>query len=124
MKAYVLDEHKQVTINSSHIMFLYWLDREALKLVETILHFAKETGMNKFNLDSEKFHSTQKPVELLEYLIKTYTKEGAVVLGNCAGSFSTLVACQNTNRNGIGIELDEKYYNIGVERVINNVKVD
>ena len=77
-----------------------------------------------YNLDSEKFHSTQKPVELLEYLIKTYTKEGAVVLDNCAGSFSTLVACQNTNRNGIGIELDEKYYNIGVERVINNVKVD
>ena len=53
MKAYVLDEHKQVTINSSHIMFLSWLDREALKLVETILHLAKEVGLNKFNVDLE-----------------------------------------------------------------------
>jgi len=69
-------------------------------------------------------HPTMKPTKLLEYLILTYTKEGDLILDFTAGSFSTLVACQNTNRNGIGIELDEKYYNIGVERVINNVKVD
>jgi len=69
-------------------------------------------------------HPTQKPTELLEYLIKTYSKDGDAILDNCAGSFSTLVACQNTNRNGIGIEMDENYYNIGVERVKNNIKVD
>lgn len=79
-----------------------------------------------FSSDKQKckLHDTQKPVELLEYLIKTYTNEGDLVLDNCSGSFSTLVACQNTNRNGIGIEMDENYYNIGVERVRNNIKVD
>ena len=63
-------------------------------------------------------------MELIEYLIKTYTKEGDTILDFTAGSFSTLIACQNTNRNGIGIEMDENYFDIGVERVRGNVKVD
>ena len=63
------------------------------------------------------FHPTQKPVPLLEYLIKTYTNEGETVLDNCMGSGSTGVACVNTNRNFIGIELDEKYFNIAKERI-------
>ena len=62
-------------------------------------------------------HPTQKPVELLEYLIKTYTNEGDIVLDNCMGSGSTGVACVNTNRNFIGIELDETYFNIAKERI-------
>lgn len=62
-------------------------------------------------------HPTQKPVDLLEYLIKTYTNENDTVLDNCMGSGSTMVACLNTNRNGIGIELEEKYFNIAKERV-------
>ena len=62
-------------------------------------------------------HPTQKPVELLEYLIKTYTNEGEVVLDNCMGSGSTGVACFNTNRKFIGIELDENYYNIACNRI-------
>ena len=62
-------------------------------------------------------HPTQKPVALLEYLIKTYTNENEMVLDNCAGSGSTGVACINTNRNFIGIELDEKYFNIAKERI-------
>lgn len=62
-------------------------------------------------------HPTQKPVALLEYLIKTYTQENELVLDFTAGSFSTAIACMNTNRNFIGIELDEKYYNIGVDRI-------
>jgi site-specific DNA-methyltransferase (adenine-specific) len=65
----------------------------------------------------DQFHPTQKPVELLEYLIKIYTNEGMTVLDNTMGSGSTMVACVNTNRNGIGIELDENYYNIACERV-------
>ena len=73
---------------------------------------------------TNRVHPTQKPVALMEYLIKTYTNEGDTVLDFTAGSFSTVVACQNTNRNGIGIEMDENYYNIGVDRVKNNVKVD
>lgn len=62
-------------------------------------------------------HPTQKSVELLEYLIKTYTNEGDTVLDNCMGSGSTGVACQNTNREFIGMELDEKYFNIACERL-------
>lgn len=65
------------------------------------------------------YHPTQKPVPLLEYLIKTYTNEGETVLDNCMGSGSTGVACINTNRNFIGIELDENYYNIAKERIEN-----
>ena len=64
-----------------------------------------------------KLHSTQKPVALLEYLIKTYTNEGETVLDNCMGSGSTGVACANTGRNFIGVELDEGYYNIANERI-------
>ena len=72
--------------------------------------------IQKFNRD-RGLHPTQKPVALLEYLIKTYTNEGATVLDNCMGSGSTGVACVNTNRNFIGIELDEKYFNIAKERI-------
>lgn len=63
------------------------------------------------------YHPTQKPVALLEYLIKTYTNEGETVLDCTMGSGSTLVACVNTNRRGIGIELADEYFNIAVERV-------
>lgn len=62
-------------------------------------------------------HPTQKSVELLEYLIKTYTNEGDTVLDNCMGSGSTGVACINTNRNFIGIELDKEYFEIAKERL-------
>lgn len=64
-------------------------------------------------------HPTQKPVALLEYLIKTYTLEGETVLDNCMGSGSTGIACKNLNRNFIGIEKDENYFNIAKERVTN-----
>ena len=62
-------------------------------------------------------HPTQKPVALFEYLIKTYTNEGDLVLDNCAGSGTTGVACKNTNRNFILIEQDEKYCEVIKERV-------
>lgn len=72
-----------------------------------LLPFGKDGG----------FHPTQKPVALLEYLIRTYTNEGETVLDNCMGSGSTGVACVNTNRNFIGIELDENYYEIAKKRI-------
>lgn len=62
-------------------------------------------------------HPTQKPVALLEYLIMTYTNEGETVLDNTMGSGSTGVACVNTNRNFIGMELDDKYFEIAKERI-------
>ena len=75
------------------------------------------TQILEFGYDKEKLHPTQKPVALLEYLIKTYTNEGDVVLDNCMGSGSTGVACVNTNRNFIGYELDEHYFQIAKERL-------
>ena len=72
-----------------------------------IITFSKDSG----------YHPTQKPVDLLEYLIKTYTNEGDLVLDNCMGSGSTGVACVNTNREFIGMELDEKYFKIACERL-------
>lgn len=62
-------------------------------------------------------HPTQKPLELMEYLVKTYTNEGDTVLDFTMGSGTTGVACKNLNRNFIGIELDEKYFNIAKERI-------
>lgn len=62
-------------------------------------------------------HPTQKPVSLLEYLIKTYTNEGETVLDNCMGSGSTGVACVNTGRNFIGMELDKNYFEIAKKRI-------
>ena len=62
-------------------------------------------------------HPTQKPVGLFEYLIKTYTNEGETVLDNVMGSGTTGVACKNLNRNFIGMELDENYFNIAKERI-------
>lgn len=62
-------------------------------------------------------HPTQKSVELCEWLIKTYTREGDVVLDNCMGSGSTMVACVKTRRRGIGIEKDDNYFKIAQERV-------
>lgn len=65
----------------------------------------------------KNLHPTQKPVALLEHLVKTYTNEGAVVLDNTMGSGSTGVACVNTNRKFIGIERDAKYFEIAKERI-------
>jgi len=64
-----------------------------------------------------KVHPTQKPVALMEYLIKTYTNENETVLDFTMGSGSTMIACQNTDRNGIGIELDDNYFEIAKKRV-------
>lgn len=72
-----------------------------------IIEFKKDSGL----------HPTQKPVALLEYLIKTYSNEGDLILDNCMGSGSTGVACINTGRNFIGIEKEEKYFNIAKERI-------
>ena len=71
----------------------------------------------EFSNDLLGFHPTQKPIALIEYLIKTYSNEGDLILDNCMGSGSTGIACYNTNRNFIGIEKDEKYFNVCEERI-------
>ena len=70
----------------------------------------------------DQLHPTQKPIELLEHLIKSYTQENETVLDFTFGSCSTGTACLNTNRKFIGIELDDNYFDIGAERVRNHVK--
>lgn len=76
-------------------------------------------SVQKFSRDTQtkKLHPTQKPVNLMEYLIKTYTNEGDNVLDFCMGSGTTGVACQNTGRDFIGIELDDGYFDIARKRI-------
>ena len=76
-------------------------------------------SIQKFNTEKSKGskHPTQKPLALMEYLIKTYTNQGDTVLDFCMGSGTTGVACKKLNRNFIGIELDKKYFDIAEKRI-------
>jgi len=86
---------------------------ETLRFPSNIIEIKSIRGNSK----TKTKHPTQKPVALLEYLIKTHTNEGEIVLDNVMGSGSTGVACININRKFIGIEKDEKYYNISKQRI-------
>lgn len=77
----------------------------------------------EFPVETHQVYPTQKPVALLEYLIKTYTKEGDLVLDNTMGSGSTMVATINTNRRGIGMEIDDKPFEIATKRVEEALKL-
>ena len=79
---------------------------------KSILTYARVSGL----------HPTQKPVDLLTYLVRTYTNEGDVVLDNCMGSGTTGVACVSTGRSFIGFEKDEKYFSIAKERLEDSLK--
>jgi site-specific DNA-methyltransferase (adenine-specific) len=82
------------------------------------LNLIKFNSKKKEVSHNKRLHPTQKPVELLEYLIKTYTNPKDLVLDFTMGSGSTGVACRNTDRRFIGIELDENYYKIAKKRII------
>ena len=87
--------------------------------------FVQPSDVLEFNVvpnRNGKLHPTQKPVDLLEWLIKTYSNEGDTILDNCMGSGSTGVVCVNTNRNFIGIELDKNYFDIAKNRIENSEK--
>jgi len=92
------------------------IDKEKgnLKYPKSILSFQKPHP-------SKTIHPTQKPVECLEWLIKTYTNKGDLILDNCMGSGSTAVGCINTNRNFIGFEMDETYYDLAQQRIYATV---
>ena len=83
------------------------LNTEYTNYPKSILRFGREVGL----------HPAQKPVALCEYLIKTYTNENMTILDNCMGSGSTGIACVNTNRKFVGIEMDENYFNIARNRI-------
>lgn len=87
--------------------------KDALAYPKSVLNF---TGV--VNNSKEKVgHPTQKPVALLEYLVKTYTNEGEIVLDCCIGSGTTAIACIKNNRHFIGFELEKKYYDIAMKRI-------
>ena len=83
--------------------------------VQEYEHYPKD--ILEFNVVMKPIHPTEKPVELLEYFIKTYTNEGELVLDNCIGSGSTAEACINTNRNFLGFELDSTYFDMANKRI-------
>lgn len=85
-----------------------WSEMESNQYIQKFTNYP--TQLLEFSYDKEKFHPTQKPVALFEYLIKTYTHEGETVLDNCMGSGTTAIACLNTNRNYIGFELEKEYF--------------
>ena len=78
----------------------------------------------KRDILTSNLHPTQKPVELMEYLVKTYTNEGDTVLDFTMGSGTTGIACKKLNRNFIGIELDKTYFDIAKKRIENYQKTD
>lgn len=87
--------------------------------------FVQPSDVLEFNVvpnRNGKLHPTQKPVELVEYLIKTYSNEGDIVLDNCMGSGTSAIAAINTNRNFIGFELDKNYFDITNERISEHTK--
>lgn len=73
----------------------------------------------EFDIEYDTIHETQKPVKLIEYLIKTYSNEGEIVLDNTMGSGTTGIGCLNTNRKFIGIEKEEKYFKLSKYRILN-----
>ncbi len=100
-------------------------DTESYGVQTKEVHVKNDTGLRyprtvlyfKTAESEGKHHPTQKPISLYEYLIRTYSNEGNTVLDPCMGSGTTGVACVNTNRNFIGIEKDEKYFNIAKDRI-------
>lgn len=80
-------------------------------------HEGYPTNVIEFPSEGKNVHPTQKPVALMEYMVKTYTNPGDTVLDNCMGSGTTGVACINTKRNFIGIEMDENYFAIASKRI-------
>ena len=93
-------------------------NNQNLKALKKTYNYKNPTTLLKFDkIRKGSLHPTQKPVDLMEYLIKTYTNENETVLDFTMGSGTTGVACKNLNRNFIGIEIDEKYYNIAKERI-------
>ena len=110
-----MSEGNPYTINRDTSTDLYGSQKPS----STVNHGTRyPTTILKFNRELKpRYHPTQKPVALLEYLVKTYTNEGDTVLDNCMGSGSTGVACKNTNRKFVGMELDENYYKVACERL-------
>ena len=126
----VINRPKSMTEKGNHISAY---NGGALKQETYVREFTNyPRQVLEFGVEGKCIHPTQKPVELLEYLIKTYSNDGQTVLDNCMGVASTGIACMNTNRNFIGIELDDTYFDNGLTRIntyindnkLKNVNID
>ena len=104
------DFNRQMYGDKTNGKYKEHISKEYENYPTNVLYFDVERGQ----------HPTQKPVALFEYLIKTYTNEGEVVLDNCSGSGTTAIACLNSNRHFICIEKDETYYKKSLERIANH----
>ena len=93
-------------------------EKKVKEYIDTGLRYPTQVLTYKRDILTSNLHPTQKPVDLLACLVQTFTNEGETVLDNCMGSGSTGVACINTNRNFIGIEINEKYFNIAKNRIM------
>jgi len=117
------NKNKRVNnVNSSFTMLKHRGDENIKKSHQKRLEsgnsdYIYPRNYQKFNNRTKGLHPCQKPLELMEYLVKTYTNEGDLVLDNCIGSGTTAIACINTNRSFIGIEKDENYFNIASQRI-------
>jgi site-specific DNA-methyltransferase (adenine-specific) len=103
------DLNKLETHGNTTLKYSENYDRK-LRYPRNVIYFNKEHR-------KQRYHPTQKPVALFEYLIKTYTNENELVLDNCIGSGTTAIACMQTNRNFIGMELEPKYCEIAIQRL-------
>lgn len=95
-------------------------NKKVIEYNDSGLRYPTQVWKYKRDILTSNLHPTQKPVLLLENLIKTFTNENDIVLDNCMGSGSTGVACLMTNRNFIGIEIDEDYFNVAKNRIETN----
>ena len=105
-----INNHK---IGFNHKEFVY--KNEGVRYPDSVLEFQQKWRRQ------DQIHPTQKPVELIEWLIKSYSNEGDTILDNCSGSGTTALACLNTNRNFICFEKDKKYWEISIERIKQNI---
>lgn len=112
-----MDSDKPYTVTRDRKSRNYEITATTMKQTTTVnAGFRHPTRIIEFNQE-RGLHPTQKPVALFEYLIKTYTQPGEIVLDNCIGSGTTAVACLNTGRNYIGIEIEKEYVKIAKDRV-------
>ena len=116
-------ERKDVNVEYSRTEIIGGKTTKSMKKIIRKYRYPKNIIKVSNASQKNKLHPTQKPVELLEYLIKSYTKEGEIVLDFTMGSGSTGVAALNLHRKFIGIELEEKYFNIAQDRILNSIKI-
>lgn len=109
--------HERKTANRKDIGSEHYGKQVNIKSYDSTERYPRSVQVFSSDKQKQAFHPTQKPVALCEYLIRTYTNEGDTVLDNCIGSGTTGVACVNTGRAFIGIEQEQKYFEIAQERI-------